>query len=307
MRLPLRLRAREPARARPPAPFVVGVSRSGTTLLRLMLDAHPQLAIPPETHFIPDLVKACEQEHAGPEEALELITTYRRWPDFGLEAEELGRRLRPIDPFGPGEALRAFYGLYAERAGKPRWGDKTPHYTRRMPLIEAVLPEARFVHLIRDGRDVALSLIEVHFGPEDVREAAKRWSRWIVKARRHGQRVRHYLELRYEDLVSEPEAVLRQVCEFVDLPWDPVMLDYHQRAGERMEESARAIARRRGGEVPADMRARQHRNVRQPPQEARVGRWRREMSASDQAEFEAVAGDLLGELGYPPGQAAARP
>jgi sulfotransferase family protein len=288
---------------RPPAPFIVGVSRSGTTLLRLMLDAHPQLAIPPETHFIPELVESCERG-AGPEEVLELLTRHRRWRDFRLDPDELLRRLRALEPFRPGDALRTFYGYYADRAGKPRWGDKTPHYTRKMPLIERVLPEARFVHLIRDGRDVALSLMEVHFGPEDVRGAAERWTSWIAKARRHAERVDHYLELRYEDLVLDPEAVLGQVCDFVELPWDSAMLEYHERAPGRIEEIARDFDRPQGGPaIPADVRARQHRHVSQPPREDRVARWRRDMSPPDQAAFEAVAGELLAQLGYPVGQA----
>src|SRR3954468_18521703 len=83
---------------RPPAPFVVGVPRSGTTLLRLMLDAHPQLAIPPETHFLPKLIRACQEEldadRDGRKRALELITQHRRWPDFGLDAADLEARLR---------------------------------------------------------------------------------------------------------------------------------------------------------------------------------------------------------------------
>ena len=140
MRLPSRARRRKLSDGRPPAPFVVGVSRSGTTLLRLMLDAHHQLAIPPETHFIPELVEACQQRGAGPDEIVELLSAHRRWPDFRLDTDELRGRLAALDPFGPGPALREFYGLYAERAGKPRWGDKTPHYTRKMRLIEGVLP-----------------------------------------------------------------------------------------------------------------------------------------------------------------------
>src|SRR2546430_13399132 len=82
---------------RPPAPFVVGVPRSGTTLLRLMLDAHPELAIPPETHFLPKLIKACrDAEQAGSdpgERAVEIITHHRRWPDFGLAEADLRARM----------------------------------------------------------------------------------------------------------------------------------------------------------------------------------------------------------------------
>jgi hypothetical protein len=293
-------RGRNGAVRRPPAPFVVGVSRSGTTLLRLMLDAHSQLAIPPETHFIPDLVEACRAEDGGPDRAAEVITMHRRWADFRLDADELHERFARIRPFEPGEALRAFYGMYAQRVGKPRWGDKTPHYTRRMPLIQDVLPEARFIHLIRDGRDVALSMLDVHFGPDDVQKAAKRWTSWIRKARRHAARLDHYLELRYEELVTDAEAVLRRMCEFVELPFEPAMLEYHGGAQGRIDEIRRDTLRPDGlSHIPAEVRARQHRHVSQPPRADRVARWRNDMSPADRAAFEQIAGDLLVELGYP--------
>jgi hypothetical protein len=298
-------RDRDGAARRPPAPFVVGVSRSGTTLLRLMLDAHSQLAIPPETHFIPELVEACRTQSGAPDRAAEVITAHRRWPDFRLDAGELRERFARIDPFDAGEALRAFYGMYAEQAGKPRWGDKTPHYTRRMPLIQEVLSEARFIHLIRDGRDVALSLLDVHFGPDDLPKAAKRWTNWIRKARRHATRLDHYLELRYEELVSDTEAVLRRVCEFVELPFEPAMLEYHHGAPDRIDEIRRDTLRPDGmSHIPAEVRAGQHRRVSQPPRADRIARWRTEMSPADRAAFEQVAGDLLMELGYPVTEAA---
>src|SRR3954454_2013220 len=109
---------------RVPAPFVVGIARSGTTLLRLMLDAHPELAIPPETHFLPQVVRA-ERNGADTDGLIGVITEHRRWPDFGLDEGEL--RARAGDS-GASGVLRAFYGLYAEKEGKPRWGDKSTNY-----------------------------------------------------------------------------------------------------------------------------------------------------------------------------------
>jgi Sulfotransferase family len=291
-------RLRGKGREGPPAPFVVGVARSGTTLLRLMLDAHPQLAIPPETHFIPKVVKACEQGGDPHERVFELLTTHRRWPDYGLDAIELQERLERIQPLTAGDALRAFYGLYAERQGKPRWGDKSPSYVRRMRRVASALPEAHFVHLVRDGRDVALSQVEVDFGPDGVADAARDWAQGIGKARRQARRLRHYLELRYEDLVADPEPALRTVCKFVELPWSPAMLDYHRGAEQRMSEVARDFERGAGPAIPAAVRASRHTRVAEPPQRERVGRWRTDMSPSDREAFEAVAGELLVELGY---------
>ena len=291
-----------------PAPFIVGVPRSGTTLLRLMLDAHPDLAIPPETHFLPRLIKMSQERDAGAADILEVITNHPRWPDFGLDPQALRARIERIEPFDVGDAVRAFYRLYAERQGKPRWGDKSPNYVMRMRRINRVLPEARFIHLIRDGRDVVLSLTERTWGPGEVAEAAERWAQDIRKARRQlrrplnpiwWKRIPKCIEVRYEDLVTDPEPHLRRVCEFIELPWDDDMLAFHERAGERMREVIRDFKSRRGHQFTAEERHVQHELVSQPPTTDRVGRWRTEMAPADRATFEERAGDLLAELGYP--------
>jgi hypothetical protein len=288
------------ARNPPPAPFVVGVGRSGTTLLRLMLDAHPELTIPPETHFVPELIEELGSRARSPEQLTEIVASARQWGDFGLERDALRTRFRAADPLDAGNALRAFYGLYAERTGKPRWGDKTPIYVESMLEIQGALPEARFVHLIRDGRDVALSRIRRALDdPPPVWRIAENWKRRIDAARRDAAELRHYLELRYEDLVRETEATLRRVCEFVDLPWDPAMLDYHRHAEERLREMAGDLPARGGKALrPGAERLAAHALARERPKPERIGAWRDEMSADDAAAFEEAAGDLLADLGY---------
>lgn len=305
-----RLRWRESARharGRVPAPFVVGVPRSGTTLLRLMLDAHPELTIPPETHFVPKLITQFEgwaEEGAGTAElrarAFELITTHPRWGDMGLDPEALRSRLAQHDPLTPGDAARSFYEAYAARVGKRRWGDKSPPYAWKAPRIQRGLPEAHFIHLIRDGRDVALSLSEVSWGPGGVEESARKWVRDMGRARRRANRLRpgSYMEARYEDLVVDPEPVLRRVAEFVDLPWSAAMLAYHETAEERMSEVIREFRPLGGGIITAEERVRQHELVSKPPSTSRSGRWKTDMSPEDQEAFRSVAGKLLTELGY---------
>jgi hypothetical protein len=299
-RAPGAARAIDPT-ARTPAPFVVGVTRSGTTLLRMMLDSHPQLAIPPETHFVSDLIEVF-QESGQPtvEEALAAIEGNRRWGDFHLDGGELRERLAATDPLNVSDALRAFYELYADKQGKPRWGDKTPIYINRMLLIQRALPEARFVHLIRDGRDAALSRAKrVLTEPTPIPKVAERWKGRILRAREQADRLPHYLEIHYEDLVRETEPTLRKVCEFVELDFSSEMLRYHERAEERMAEMARDLPSEGDKPLrPADHRVEAHRLTQEPPDPSRLGRWRRDMSPQDQAAFEEVAGDLLAELGY---------
>src|SRR5262245_45697172 len=219
---------RDSAADPPPAPFVVGVSRSGTTLLRLMLDAHPVLAIPPETQFVPSMLRYCaDLAKEGVDEAtarkmvLDRFTRTRRWGDFGLPVAVLERRLTALEEITPAGVVRSFFGAYAELIGKPRWGSKSPGYVKAMARIARHLPEARFIHLIRDPRDVAVSLREVSWGPDDVGEAAADWRAKIERAREQAGELAPgtYLELRYEDLAERPEPALRAVADFIQLPW----------------------------------------------------------------------------------------
>jgi hypothetical protein len=279
------------------------MNRSGTTLLRMMLDAHPQLTIPPETHFVPDLIRACRRPGATPEEALEAMKAHREWGDFGFSDEEILGRLRALPELGPGEAVRTFFTAYAERAGKPRWGDKTPRYVGRMRRIQRALPEARFIHVIRDGRDVALSVLDRTVREIGAADVAQRWRRKIEKARAVAPGLEHYLEIRYEDLILDTEPTLRRVTELIDLPFDAAMLEYHERSAERLGEMARALpADGRSGDLSVERRMATHAMTTKPPDSDRVARWRRQMSEEDRAAFESVAGEMLADLGYPTGE-----
>ena len=263
-----------------------------------MLDAHPQLCIPPETYFVPELLAACKPGQAEPQDVLAILTASRRWSDFKLDPQAVRDRLPAQGPVGGAEAVRAFYGAYAHRAGKSRWGDKTPVYLKHMQRIDKALAEAHFVHIIRDGRDVALSVTGLMFGPDSVEEAARRWKRKVTRARARAARLDHYLEVRYEDLVLTPDATLRQVCEFIDLPWHPPHARLPPRC-RRAHAGDRAQPRAPGPSFdPAGYGPRIHALTSEPPSEHRVGRWRREMSTEDRSTYERVAGDVLAALGY---------
>jgi hypothetical protein len=300
-------RRRQRGRAEPqyPAPFIVGVGRSGTTLLRMMLDSHPDLAIPPETHFVNPLIQASGRLRWNPKLAARTIVhdERRRWPDFGLDEEELVEAFERVDPFTTTDAVRAFYVLYAEKHGKHRWGDKTPDYIRKMKKLRNTIPEARFIHVIRDGRDAGLSqnsrIVKRGKDPVPPREMARRWRKRIVKSRLDAEDVEHYIEVRYEDLITDTEAVLRRVCEFVEIEFEPVMLSYYERAGERLQEMAGALPAKKGRpEREAGERVEAHALTTKPPQEDRVAVWKSEMDEAENAEFEEAAGYLLDELGY---------
>jgi hypothetical protein len=285
-------------------PVVVGAPRSGTTLLRLMLDSHPELAIPPETGFLSAAGRLRGTGDGLRERFFRTVTAFPpeapAWPDFGIPADDFREALEAIEPFTASAGFRAFYRLYAARHGKPRWGDKTPIYCLHVDLIRRVLPEARFIHIIRDGRDVALSLREQWFSPgRDMATLAKYWARFVVRARGAGLGRADYLEIRYEDLVREPGPVLARTCRFLELDWDPAMLAHHTRAAARLDEHTGRIAPDGTQLVTRERRLRQQESTLRAPDPERVGGWRTAMLPEERAAFQRVAGKLLRELGYP--------
>src|SRR5688572_368462 len=174
--------------------IVLGVRRSGTTLLRVMLDRNPALAVPDESYFVPQLAR----RHRGTVEPASFVDDLRRLPtlaEWGLAPDAVAARLRA--GMTTGEAIAAVFEAYAAERGKPRWGDKTPLYMQHLPLLERLFPDASFVHLIRDGRDAALSFLSVAEGimtegwgyPRDAAGFACQWATEVRAARALGERV----------------------------------------------------------------------------------------------------------------------
>jgi hypothetical protein len=283
---------------RQPCPVIVGVSRSGTTLLRLMIDAHPNVAIPAETHFLPAL-KAFMGLSDARTAFLSAIVGSAQWSDFGLSRADLEDDLSRAGPLEIADCVRRFYGRYAALRGKSRWGDKTPAYVQCMQDIHAILPESRFIHIVRDGRDVALSMRGLWFGVgDDVQGQARRWVSWIRVAQEQARALPHYCEVRYETLLAAPRAELARVCDFVDLDFSESMLHYHATAAARLSELQSKFDKDGLLSVSAERRRNIHSFTHVPPDESRAGRWKKEMSVADQRAYESVAGGLLRELGY---------
>jgi hypothetical protein len=268
-----------------PPLIVLGVRRSGTTLLRVMLDRSPQLAVPDESYFLPQLAHRHDDRPDLDEfqDDLRRLPTLREWE---LSPEDVRGRLRPGMTLG--EAVGAVYKTYAAQRGKTRWGDKTPMYMQYLPLLERLFPDARYVHLIRDGRDAALSFLQMPEGvvtktwahPRDAAGFACQWRTEVAAARALGRRVgpERYLELRYEELVEDPERELRRTCTFAELPFEPEMLAY-------------------AGSVDVSRKPHQQ-SLKRPPTPG-LRDWRNAMSPDDAAAFQEIAADLLANLGYP--------
>jgi hypothetical protein len=284
-------------------PFIVGSPRSGTTLLRFMLAAHSDLAIPPETGFAGHIAGNEKLAGLGPEELLRIMTNFPpaapAWRDFGLAEETLRRALLDLNPFSVAEGIRSFYRLYAARHGKRRVGDKTPSHGQAMIAIERLLSEAAFIHIIRDGRDSSFSLRDKWFAPSrDIAVLAAYWRDNVTQCRQQGRSVRRYLEVRYEDLLRDTPGQLRRICDFVDLPFEAGMLTFHEKAPTLLAEHQGRKAMDGSVIISQEQRRVQQWRATTPPDMSRVGLWRTGLTGEEQRVFFNVAGALLEDLGY---------
>lgn len=271
-----------------PFAFLVGRGRSGTTLLRAILDSHPLMAIPDETHFLVGMgLRRASYVNARGFDHDAFLSDLVARPGFrslGLVPERVRDHLASTSPADFADAVRGVFSLYAASRGKTRYGDKTPLQVLHVQELAEIFDDARFVHIIRDGRDVALSYLDIPWGAESVEEAAYLWKRAVQAGQRAGSVLgpARYREIRYEDLVGEPEETVRWLCPFLELDFDPAMLRYHERADE----------------VAGTMGMPETRQGLYRPPTAGLRDWRAQMAPADVARFELIAGDLVSALGY---------
>jgi hypothetical protein len=193
--------------------FIVGCPRSGTTLLSVLLDRHSRLCVPPETGYFAEVAPALP----GADDAslLETLRGWRRLPELRLTPEAVLARLGGRPPSIAG-VLTAILDLYAESEGKERCGEKTPQHLLQVPLSLRHFPRARIVCLLRDGRDVALSLRSMPWGPPTLADAAELWNTFVRLADGFAQQ--HPDQFRfagYEELVKQPDQVLPGIMDFL--------------------------------------------------------------------------------------------
>jgi hypothetical protein len=275
--------------------FIVGCTRSGTTLTQRIMDAHPDVAVANESHWI---IRPFRKQPRLPidvaptPDLLSLVTSQRKFRNIKVSPVEVQRLLDEEEPRTYRDLVSRMFDLHAEKKGKTIAGDKTPSFVRSLALLHALWPYTKFVHLIRDGRDVALSTLdwkksETFIGPrfrgwreDPLMITALRWE-WSVRLGRETGRLLGpglYHEVRYEDLVNDTDRTLKEVCDFVGVEVDDAMLRFH----EGKTRSDPTLSSKRAW-LPVTPGLRD---------------WTTQMPVHDVERFEAVAGDLLGELGY---------
>ncbi|MFN8518492.1 MAG: sulfotransferase [Chloroflexota bacterium] len=248
--------------------FIGGTPRSGTTLVRRILDRHPSLCCGPETSILLPGGMRIDQ-----------VASAYRWPAADLRA-------LMADSPSQGAFVDAFAERYRRQRDRPRWAEKTPLNVLCFGWALERFPEARVVHVVRDGRDVVCSMrqhpdrrwvdgVEVkELRPQSVDAYMRRWVRDTEAgvAQRDDPR---YLEVRYEDLVADPERVMRELVEALGEQWLPELLvEKVPKGGKRAHANSRIST-------------------------ASVGRWRQDLTVDERRRVQAIGRPLLERLGYP--------
>ncbi|WP_286292350.1 sulfotransferase family protein [Methylomarinovum tepidoasis] len=275
-----------------PPIFIVGAPRSGTTLLQYMLRSHPDISLPTgESHFIVPLLKHAHEY--GDLSQLEnirrvLARMYQQSANF-LETDlhglkfEIDKLAETFHQEGRHTMPAIISGLFEKNAageGASIWGDKTPYYVLHMPLLRQHFPGCRFIHLIRDGRDCALSMFQRRhdFGVYNTFFAAKYWEIYVEIGRQTGKGlgIKIYHEIRYEDLLERPEATMRDLCAFLNVQFHDSLINF-KKSGE-------------AGKTPL---------LQKPLQRDNRQKWRSRMTPRQILLFERAVGPTLQDCGYP--------
>ena len=253
-----------------------------------MLTSHSRIAIPPETWFLLPLVETlpidCALTRAQVEQAISIMTGHYRWSDVGIEAQDFRERAHRLAASSIGDLARIVYDVHLNATGKQHWGDKTPPYVRIVPQLAAIFPGARFIYLVRDGRDVAKSFQALMtYGPT-LHQSTIEWrvaNRWQRKWA-GSQYASAMMRVQYEQFVVDPEVTLRGICQFIGEEFERGMLSW--------QDSVEDLVPARELHVHQKLKRRSNRED--------IERWKREMTQREILVAEAFMGRDLRRLGY---------
>lgn len=263
--------------------FIVGHERSGTTLLAAAFDRHSRVAVPPETHFFTDVCPA-RQAHRRADCAFMVNHLFRgnRIRDLNLSPQELFHRIEGAHPTWSQlfvEVLR----LYAESRGKTRVGEKTPNHWRVVPQLLDLFPGSRAIWVVRDARDTVLSLMKVPWKRHS--NLALHGVQWRITTERmlacESQFAGRILRVKFEDLVTTPQAQLERACRFIGINFEPQQLD--------PSTKTEAIPQ---WELPWKSR------VLCPPDPSRIGTAARELPEKSMRLLNSIVGACMRQLQY---------
>ena len=269
--------------------FIVGCPRSGTTLLQQMLDAHPEIAVAPETHFMRLFWKSrndygdLTKEH-NYQQLLNQITALPEFLEMELDAQEFSKAAWQLER-NYAAIFQLLLGQFAQCRGAKVVGEKTPNHVLYMPAIQTLFPDARFIHIVRDPRSVVNSWRSVPWSKGTVSGDAEMWRYYVSAPQRKPPKGHNTLfTLPYEKLVVEPDVSLRSLCQFIGLKFEPVMLDYHQNQTTLVNTEREPW---KGNAV-------------KPVNQASLTKWQEQLSPQEVAAIESITWFEMQRLGYKP-------
>ena len=256
-------------------------------MLMMMLDAHPELGVSRESWFLIELMDALPLRGSlstgQVRRAMRIISGHPRWQRWKIADERLEEALSALESPTLAELIEATFQLDLARSQKPRWGDKTPAYVGEISRLHELFPGAKFVHLVRDARDVCISLRKVGWHGPKLADMARYWRRQVSLGVESGRLLRGelYLQIAYEDLVHDTEGTLRRVVAFLGETFEPRLLVWHELTAEKTK----------------DRPMRFQTKLDRAPRPSDVHRWKRELSALEIIAVEAAAGDVMQNVG----------
>lgn len=265
--------------------FIVGTQRSGTTLLRLILNAHPDIAIPEEARFFTPLLtpQRIKRVLAGAE--LQKLVSYLRANEqfklWNFDREPFLNDLANRDSATLAEIMNLMFSSYAACEGKTRWGDKSLFFGS-MQLLYEMFPRARFIHIVRDGRDVFDSWRSMDPSKGHPAVMALDWRHKLASIEKSIAQLpdSNTLTLRYEDLVSQPEDMVRSICTFLGIDFDANMLEFHKTSQRYIGDHHSKL-------------------IFKAIDDANISKWRKNMSQDEIKIYELMAHKSLTQYGYP--------
>lgn len=264
--------------------FIVGTQRSGSTLLRLILNAHSEIAIPEEARFLTPLLNKKNIEKPIKGHALSRLVKYLRANEqfrlWNYDAAPFLNELAVRDSAMLAEVIDNMFSSFAQSEGKPLWGDKSLFFGS-VQLLHKLFPGARFIHIVRDGRDVFDSWRKMDASKSHPTVMALDWRYKLRSIERSLAKLPpdRTLTLRYEDLVASPDTVVRSICSFLGIAFEPTMLEFHKTSGKYIgEHHSRLIF----GAIDS----------------SNIAKWRKHLSSDDARLYELMAANHLRHYGY---------
>ena len=268
--------------------FIVGCPRSGTTLLQVLMDAHPDISIPPESHIFARFSEIFDnygdlRQDSNLRLFVKDILNDEQIKLWGLEIS-VSAFCSQLHERSVRGVISLLFELYAEREGKTKWGDKTPQHAIYLKEIKRLFPEAKIIHLIRDGRDVAESLSRILIGPKSIYGMAQRWRKYILSCQEFKNNINSddFLEVHYENLVKNPEKELSKIFDFLGEDYSDVVQHIPETGRKQHYVNAATL----------------HGSLNKSISGQKIGVFKSKFKPREIEIFESIAGETLTGYGY---------